>query len=729
MLRHIRSILYSLVLAPAAWVLTGVGLTSDLTARGRDGFELENLTGLLLLLLAGAAYGILVLAPISPAGPLLAGVVYLAISSWALLSPSAYADVWPHAVAKDGFDLSRPGYGLAALLAVPLICTALSARRWEKYVPPVLPLIGQIGGFRGAAAAYGTPLAAAPTTVIGRPPGFPSSLSTADPDSTTVLRHPADSTTAFVPGEPRRQSGLALLRLIDDEDDPTIDRAGPLHLPTLTPTDAVRPDEPTVVVIESGDEHVEADDDDVTVVVIEAELLEPAVNEEPTDAVTASGEEPTDAVVDAEDQPTEAVADSDEEPATDAVVDADDQPTEAVADSDEELAADDVRAAAEAPIADLTEPGEEQPDDEPTAAVDEPAAADESTPADESGAAFDESVRAVDEPEPDAATEDETTAFVAAEPEPEPAVAQIDAEGEASEPVTDEAPADDEPTVAAMADDGSAEEESEDEHGDAEDEAAVVVPIAVADRTEVIRLPVTDNGDNTQVVRFPVGDGGDRTQVVRLPVTNDGERTQVLRLPVGDAADRNQVAKPPVGDSAEDRTTVLPFPAADQDEKTQVIRLPLPPGDTPQVLRFPVRSPGAEPGTRTRDLSNRATGDIGGDETQVIRLAGKTVDDEKTQVIRPALVTRPGERSDVLAFRPPAPRDEAPISIADAEAPNFADDPTSPIILPTAHHDDDPAESHQRTMTVMNMERPPDDNADDTTHLEIPTQRRPQDEP
>ena len=110
-LRHIRSILYSLVLAPAAWVLTAVGLTGDLTARGRDGFAVENFPGLLLLLLAGAAYGILVLGPFSPAGPLLAGLVYLAISAWALTSPSAYADVWSPSVSKDGFDLSRPGYG------------------------------------------------------------------------------------------------------------------------------------------------------------------------------------------------------------------------------------------------------------------------------------------------------------------------------------------------------------------------------------------------------------------------------------------------------------------------------------------------------------------------------------------------------------------------------------------------------------------------------------------
>ena len=87
-MRHFRSILYALVLAPAVWVLAGVGFTHDLTTRGRGDFAVESATGLLLLVLAGAAYGILLLAPISPAGPLAGGLTYLGLSLWALISPS-----------------------------------------------------------------------------------------------------------------------------------------------------------------------------------------------------------------------------------------------------------------------------------------------------------------------------------------------------------------------------------------------------------------------------------------------------------------------------------------------------------------------------------------------------------------------------------------------------------------------------------------------------------------
>ena len=119
-MRHLRSILYALVLAPAVWVLTGAGLTGDLTARGRDGFAVESLTGLLLLVLAGTAYGILVLGPISPAGPLAAGLVYLAIALWAMLAPAAYAAVWPAGPGQGGLRSFATGVRLGRAPRGPL---------------------------------------------------------------------------------------------------------------------------------------------------------------------------------------------------------------------------------------------------------------------------------------------------------------------------------------------------------------------------------------------------------------------------------------------------------------------------------------------------------------------------------------------------------------------------------------------------------------------------------
>ncbi|WP_285553456.1 hypothetical protein [Actinoplanes regularis] len=205
-MRHLRSILYTLVLAPALWVLAAVGFTHDLTSRGRDFFAAESLSGLLLLIFAGILFAIMVFSPISPAGPTIAGAAYLGVTYWAWNAPQSYADVWPPNVVKDNFDLSRPGYGLAALLAVPLLCTALSARRWARYEPPVLPIIGEIGRFRGSAKVAGVTMAAAETTVLPAARGFqrPADPTVAIPsaaaaDKTQVLRTPP---AAAIPTQP-----------------------------------------------------------------------------------------------------------------------------------------------------------------------------------------------------------------------------------------------------------------------------------------------------------------------------------------------------------------------------------------------------------------------------------------------------------------------------------------------------------------------------------------------
>ena len=132
-MRHLRSILYALVLAPAVWTLCGVAFTQDLTGRARTEQSIEQFTGLLLLVLAGAAYAILLLPRLSPAGPALAGLAFLGVSVWALVDPGSFRAIWSPTVSKEGFDLTLPAYGLAVLLAVPLLCTALSARRWREH--------------------------------------------------------------------------------------------------------------------------------------------------------------------------------------------------------------------------------------------------------------------------------------------------------------------------------------------------------------------------------------------------------------------------------------------------------------------------------------------------------------------------------------------------------------------------------------------------------------------
>jgi hypothetical protein len=199
--RHLRSIIYTLVLAPAVWILCGVGFDQDLTGRARDNGGIESLFGVLLLLLAGTAYAILLFAPISPLGPLLAGLTFVGVGAWARLAPDSYAGMWPANIASDGFDVSTPGYGLAVLLAVPLLATTLSARRWRGFAPPELLLLGTIGRASGAAQVAGTPMAAERTAAIPQQrqgPGFVPGFGAPSADATQYLGG-GDERTAVVP--------------------------------------------------------------------------------------------------------------------------------------------------------------------------------------------------------------------------------------------------------------------------------------------------------------------------------------------------------------------------------------------------------------------------------------------------------------------------------------------------------------------------------------------------
>ena len=323
-MRHLRSLLYALVLAPAVWILCGVGFDQDLTGRARDNGGIESLSGVLLLVLAGAAYLIL-LSPISPLGPLVAGLVFLGVGAWARIAPASYAGVWPEDVASDGFNVSTPGYGLVVLLAVPLLGTALSARRWRGYEPPEILFIGTIGRARGAAAVAGTPIAAERTAVIPQQragsefvPGFDGPSA----DATQVIGQSQTAgaqPTVTLPGG----SGTAGSVGADGDEETTVMRLGPQPAQTVAPA-----------------------------------------AEEQTQAVTSAGEEPTQAVTPGEEATADVAAGED---ATATIPSQ--EPPSAGEETTRDVAAG--KAAATAPASDektqlLTLPGADGPAPDPT---------------------------------------------------------------------------------------------------------------------------------------------------------------------------------------------------------------------------------------------------------------------------------------------------------------------------------------------------------------------------
>jgi hypothetical protein len=585
--RHFRSILYAVVLAPAVWVLVAVGLTHDLTARGRDGFAVESFTGLLMLLLGGAAYGILIFAPISPLGPTVVGVVFLAAGSWAIASPTGYAGVWPAGVVKDGFDLSRPGYGLAALLSVPMILTVLSVRRWRGYEPLVLPLVGQIGRARGAAPAPGVPVGAMETAVL--PPTAERTtlfgllngpderttllqrpLSTGyspNGDSTTVMRLPVDGEATTILRSPRAGSDepptVAVVEETSRSEPPTV------TLPDERPTEDVRGSDES----RTEDVTAAADPEPPTV-----DVVEEAPDEPPTEAMVAVAEPVADADADADEE------DAGEEAVTEPIADAGE---EAVAAPEDEAPAAGTESvdAAEEPAGEAAPPA--KPDDEP---AEEPTGEAEGQTAD---ASRPDDAESSESPEETADEDDPALAYgLAAVPGREPA----DLEG----PTTD--------LVAIMrAAPVSTGPHLVDVDGVRDDEVVVeeTTYLIVADdggRTQQFGVRPTFEVPGERTVEVRPGGPGEETRVIRPRKVDD---TEVIRL--GDDGERTQL----LGRTAENRPAGGRTPSIAgaespnfSDDPTGRIQIPQPrPDDEPArtMTVMNVERPPEIPAPRTSD--------------------------------------------------------------------------------------------------------------------------------
>jgi hypothetical protein len=186
-MRHLGSIVLSLLLTPVVYVLTGVGLVKFGEAAAKSGAsKYGTLTiALAALLVAGVAYSVLMLTRLSPLGLVLAGLVLFAATMWAIVNTDSFRDTVPgtlFGVRNAGW---APASGVAALLAVPLLATIASPRRWRRYATP-----GAAVAPYNAAPAYSSsyPQAAAPSygpPFYGTEPA--STVAYDDPEATRRL--------------------------------------------------------------------------------------------------------------------------------------------------------------------------------------------------------------------------------------------------------------------------------------------------------------------------------------------------------------------------------------------------------------------------------------------------------------------------------------------------------------------------------------------------------------
>src|SRR5262249_25010360 len=128
-MRHLGSIVLCFILTPVIYLLIGVGVSK---INGDPGFVAQAI-GSLALATAGLLYAILVMSRLSPLGPVLAGLALLAVQIWALAANENFRSTVPGrmlGVPSAGTLPAQAGYAL--LLAVPLLVTIVSPRRWRR---------------------------------------------------------------------------------------------------------------------------------------------------------------------------------------------------------------------------------------------------------------------------------------------------------------------------------------------------------------------------------------------------------------------------------------------------------------------------------------------------------------------------------------------------------------------------------------------------------------------
>jgi hypothetical protein len=183
--RHLLSIILSLVLGPLIYVAAGYSAVKlTVATAGATMSWGDAALGLVAAVLAGGCYAILVMARLSPFGPILAGLIYLGVTLWALLDTAGFGSSLPASVLGEHGVLQAPAGAGTVLLAVPLLATVFSPRRWRNTTAPLGEGAAPVYPSDTASAApnYGEP----PVASYEAPVYTPSSTS-ATPATTTDI--------------------------------------------------------------------------------------------------------------------------------------------------------------------------------------------------------------------------------------------------------------------------------------------------------------------------------------------------------------------------------------------------------------------------------------------------------------------------------------------------------------------------------------------------------------
>jgi hypothetical protein len=207
-MRHLWSLLASVVIAPLAWLTMCIGQVGTETQFHNYATSGHFKAGdfvppLLFLAGAGLILGIVACLRFSPVGPLVAGIAYLGSYVALLIAPKRTYDLFAYTFHlsflhdQGNGDLTTPlTTGSAAVIGALLIVAVVSVKRWRRWPSPATA---------AEAPVYPTeplaPVSPAPSestlSLSGVPAQSVAPYTESEPIGTVVwTREPAESTTA-----------------------------------------------------------------------------------------------------------------------------------------------------------------------------------------------------------------------------------------------------------------------------------------------------------------------------------------------------------------------------------------------------------------------------------------------------------------------------------------------------------------------------------------------------
>jgi hypothetical protein len=199
-MRHLGSLVLSLIIGALAYVLAGIGIVKyvdaqrDLAADKAVGY-LPLVLAITLLVAAGGLYSVLVLTRLSPLGPVLLSFALFGVAMWSMFDGDGFADTVPNDVLGVDNALLVPAGPVSLLLSVPLLITVFSPRRWRKYAYP-MAAVAPSPGYSPPPTTYGD-TATYPSSPAG---GYSSYPDSAPPYASTASSYPSSPSYPPAPG-------------------------------------------------------------------------------------------------------------------------------------------------------------------------------------------------------------------------------------------------------------------------------------------------------------------------------------------------------------------------------------------------------------------------------------------------------------------------------------------------------------------------------------------------